>query len=64
MNTEQQVGHAYRVIPAFGGTVLKYEGIATAGNRSHLVDQGCEIRATCVADRIYVDGRPYDGARG
>lgn len=35
----QQVGHFYRPLRAFGGTVLKYAGVATVGNLQHAKDE-------------------------
>jgi hypothetical protein len=31
--TTPQIGHYYQPIPYYGGKVLKYQGIATEGNR-------------------------------
>ncbi|MFL6141720.1 MAG: hypothetical protein ACJ72N_07595 [Labedaea sp.] len=38
-NHFDEVGHFYAPIPAFGGSVLKYQGIATEGNRAHLAEK-------------------------
>jgi predicted ATP-dependent Lon-type protease len=38
-NHWNQIGHFYAPIPAYGGNVLKYQGIVTEGNRAHLVEK-------------------------
>jgi len=58
------VGHAYKAISVFRGYVFKYEGIATRANVETLRADGCHIRDDMPADRIYMDGTPYDGALG
>lgn len=52
-NHWNRIGHFYRPIAYYGGKVLKYEGIATEGNKEHNAD--AVILPEYLGDRITAD---------
>lgn len=50
------IGHYYSPIPFYAGKVLKYEGLATEGNREHCMSNpGWRMLPDYIADRISAD---------